>query len=183
MNKYTIKATEKKGNSLKTIIEAEDSNQAKEKFLEEYKEHWDFTKDSIDWIKRSKRYSYSIVGMGIFSLLGELYEGGRVEIYDRESKLPYSDSEGSYFMPKSSMNDFYKFFDDLETDFPIKLDFGSMEMLKQAVSDELGIPADKLNDKETMKEYREKKYQEYLESLDPKERERLKEEYGEMEIE
>jgi len=178
--RYTIKATNKKGNSLKTIVKAENEDMARLEFLKEYSDsHWKFNTNSIDWIKLSKRYTYSIVGMGIFSLLGEIYEGGRVEIYDRESNSPYSDSEGGYFMPKSSMNDFYKFFDDLETDFPIKLDFGSMEMLQQAVSEELDIPVDKLNDKKTMKKYREKKYQEYLKSLDPKERARLKELYGE----
>ena len=31
-----------------------------------------------------KRYSYTTVGYGIFSLMGEVYATGRIEIYDKE---------------------------------------------------------------------------------------------------
>ena len=111
--KYTVKATDKKGNSLKSIAEGNSEQEAIDNFLNEYEDtHWDFG-GKIDWIKESKRYTYSIVGMGIFSLLGKIYEGGRIEIWDRKSDSGYADSEASYFIAKSDFEAFYNFFKDL----------------------------------------------------------------------
>ena len=181
---YTIKAKEKStGNSLKTTIKAENEIQAWELFLADYKDSWDFESDDLVFVKPTKRYSYSIVGMGIFSLLSEFYEAGRVEIYDREDESGYAVDEASYFFPKSSMKEFYDFIDDLETDFPINLSFGNLNQCQKAVSEKLGIPVDKLNHKETMSKRRKQKNNEYLESLDPKERKRLTEKFGEWGVE
>ena len=181
--RYTIKATEVNGkSSMKTHIEGETEQIAIDNFFEEYSTHWDFG-GKIDWIKPSKRFSYSIVGMGVFSLLETVYSAGRVEIFDSEDESGYSVDEASYFVPKSSMDDFYKFIDDLETDFPMNLSFGNIEQCQKAVSEQLGIPVDKLNDKETKQKYYRQKNKEYLESLDPEERARLNEKFGESETE
>ena len=181
--KYTIKATEVSGkSSLKSFGEGETEQEAIDNFLKENSSHWDFG-GKIDWIKPSKRYSYSIVGMGVFSLLETVYSAGRVEIFDSEDESGYSVDEASYFVPKSSMDDFYKFIDDLETDFPMTLSFGNIEQCQKAVSEKLGIPVDKLNDKETKQKYYRQKYREYLELVDPEERARLNEKFGESETE
>ena len=182
MRYYTIQATNESGNSLKTCIGAESEEQAIKLFLDEYgyeNSHWVFTEKEIDWVRPSKRYTYSIVGMGIFSLLGKIYEGGRIEINDRKNDSGYPINEASYFIAKSDFEPFYKFFKDLETDYPIQLSFGSIEECQRAVSEKLDIPVDKLKDKETIKKFYYKEYQDYLKALDPKERQRLKQKFGE----
>jgi hypothetical protein len=110
---------------------------------------------------RTGRYYYSTVGYGIFSLLGERYRMGRVEIFDRQNDSGYQIDEGSYCMPFEAANQFEQFIENIETDLPINIEMGTMGQCRAAVAEELGIPEDKLNDAETKKEFYKKKNDDY----------------------
>ena len=110
---------------------------------------------------KSGRYSYYTVGYGVFSLLSERYRMGRIEIYDRENNSGYAIDEGSYCMPYDAASQFEDFIESLETDFPINIEIGSIEECRNAVSDDLGIHVDKLNDTETKRDFYKKKNDEY----------------------
>jgi hypothetical protein len=114
---------------------------------------------------RTGRYYYSTVGYGIFSLLGERYRMGRVEIFDRQNDSGYQIDEGSYCMPFDAANQFEQFIENIETDLPINIEIGTMGQCRAAVAEELGIPEDKLNDNETKREFYKKKNDEYAQSL------------------
>ena len=101
----------------------------------------------------SGRYYYSTVGYGVFSLLGERYRMGRVEIFDKENDSGYQVDEGSFCMPFVAANQFEDFMNTLQTDLPINIEIGSHNWCQEAVSEELGIPVDKLNDSDTKKAY------------------------------
>jgi hypothetical protein len=111
----------------------------------------------MDGVSNPGRYSYSTVGYGVFSLLGERYRMGRIEIFDRQSESGYAVDEGTYCMPFVAANQFEDFMESLETDLPINIEIGNHKWCQQAVSEELGIPVDKLNDTETKKEFYRKK--------------------------
>ena len=49
----------------------------------------------INGISNPGRYGYSTVGYGVFSLMGERYRIGRVEIFDRQNESGYAIDEGS----------------------------------------------------------------------------------------
>ena len=51
---------------------------------------------NMDESNRKGRYYYSTVGYGIFSLLGERYRMGRVEIFDKQNDSGYQVDEGVY---------------------------------------------------------------------------------------
>lgn len=112
---------------------------------------------NMDESNRSGRYYYSTVGYGVFSLLGERYRMGRVEIFDKQNDSGYQIDEGTYCMPFESANQFEQFIENIETDLPINIEIGSHKWCQQAVSEELGIPVDKLNDIDTKKEFYKKK--------------------------
>lgn len=103
----------------------------------------------VDGRSTTGRYSYHTVGYGVFSLLGEFYRMGRIEVFDKEEDTGYASSEGIYCMPFIAANQFEGFINTLRTDFPIQIEIGSVKECQHAVSEELSIPADKLNDKET----------------------------------
>ena len=119
----------------------------------------------LDGVSHSGRYYYSTVGYGVFSLLGERYRMGRVEIFDKQNDSGYQVDEGSYCMPFTSANQFEDFMNSLETDYPINIEIGSHKWCQEAVSEELGIPIDKLNDTETKKAYYKKQNDERSQSL------------------
>jgi hypothetical protein len=112
---------------------------------------------NMDETNRSGRYYYSTVGYGVFSLLGERYRMGRVEIFDRQNDSGYQVDEGVYCMPFEAANQFEQFIENIETDLPINIEMGTMAQCRAAVAEELGIPEDKLNDNETQKAYYKKK--------------------------
>jgi hypothetical protein len=114
---------------------------------------------------KSGRYYYSTVGYGIFSLMGEKYRMGRIEIFDRQSDSGYQIDEGIYCMPFEAANQFEQFIENIETDLPINIEIGTHEWCQQAVSEELGIPVDMLNDLETKKAYYRKKNDEEAQKL------------------
>jgi len=120
---------------------------------------------NMDESNRSGRYYYSTVGYGVFSLLGERYRMGRVEIFDRQNDSGYQVDEGVYCMPFEAANQFEQFIENIETDLPINIEMGTMAQCREAVAEELGIPEDKLNDTETKREFYKKKNDEYAQSL------------------
>ena len=120
---------------------------------------------NMDESNRKGRYYYSTVGYGVFSLLGERYRMGRVEIFDRQNDSGYQIDEGTYCMPFEAANQFEQFIENIETDLPINIEMGTFKQCKAAVAEELGIPEDKLNDAETQKEFYKKKNDEYAQSL------------------
>lgn len=115
---------------------------------------------NMDEVNRSGRYYYSTVGYGVFSLLGERYRMGRVEIFDKQNDSGYQIDEGSYCMPFEAANQFEQFIENIETDLPINIEIGTYKTCQSAVAEELGIPEDKLNDAETKKAFYKKKYDE-----------------------
>ena len=109
----------------------------------------------------SGRFSYHTVGYGVFSLLGEKYRMGRVEIFDKEDDSGYATSEGIYTMPHIAANQFEDFIGTLRTDLPINIEIGSHEWCVMECEKELGIEKGMLHDKETVKEYNKKKNDKY----------------------
>jgi hypothetical protein len=104
------------------------------------------------------RYSYSTVGYGVFSLMGERYRMGRIEIFDKQDDSGYAVSEGSYTMPFVSANQFEDFIESLETDLPINIQIGSYKWCAEECAKDLGFEkSEDLRDKEKIKEYYEKK--------------------------
>jgi len=112
---------------------------------------------NMDESNRKGRYYYSTVGYGVFSLLGERYRMGRVEIFDRQNDSGYQIDEGDYCMPFEAANQFEQFIENIETDLPINIEMGNMDQCRAAVAEDLGIPEDMLNDSDTKKNYYRKK--------------------------
>lgn len=100
-----------------------------------------------------KRFTYSTVGYGVFSLLGERYRMGRIEVFDQETDSGYQVHEGFYCMPFEAAEKFEEFIDSLETDLPIHFDIGSVEWCNKECAKELGIDEEKMNDLETRRKY------------------------------
>jgi hypothetical protein len=111
----------------------------------------------VNGVAKSGRYYYSTVGYGIFSLLGERYRMGRIEIFDKQNDTGYATDEGTYCMPFMAASQFEDFIESIETDLPINIEIGSHQWCQQAVAEDLGIPVDKLNDEETKRAYYRKK--------------------------
>ncbi len=111
----------------------------------------------VDGVSNPGRYYYSTVGYGVFSLLGERYRVGRVEIFDKQNDSGYAVDEGSYCMPFVAASQFEDFIESIQTDLPINIEIGSHKWCQDAVAEDLGIPVDKLNDTETKREYYRKK--------------------------
>jgi hypothetical protein len=120
---------------------------------------------NMDESNRKGRYYYSTVGYGVFSLLGERYRMGRIEIFDKQNDSGYQIDEGTYCMPFEAANQFEQFIENIETDLPINIEIGTHQACQNAVAEELGIPADMLNDMDTKKAYYRKKNDEYAQEL------------------
>jgi len=120
---------------------------------------------NMDESNRKGRYYYSTVGYGVFSLLGERYRMGRIEIFDKQNDSGYQIDEGTYCMPFEAANQFEQFIENIETDLPINIEIGTHQACQNAVAEEHGIPADMLNDMDTKKTYYRKKNDEYAQEL------------------
>jgi hypothetical protein len=111
---------------------------------------------------KPKRYYYSTVGYGVFSLFGEKYRMGRIEIFDREDGSGYPVSEGVYTMPHEAAAKFEDFIESLETDLPIYIDMGSQEWCSRECARELGFESSEdMRNPDKVKEYRKKKNDAY----------------------
>jgi hypothetical protein len=145
---------------LDNILRKADGKQlSNEELANELANYMEVNPDCVDinGKNRSGRYYYSTVGYGVFSLLGERYRMGRIEIFDKQNDSGYQVDEGTFCMPFESANQFECFMRTLETDLPINIEIGNHKWCQEAVAEELGIPVDKLNDIETKKEYYRKK--------------------------
>ena len=107
----------------------------------------------INGVSRKGRYAYSTVGYGVYSLLGERYRMGRIEVFDLECESGYAIHEGIYTMPFESANQFEDFIDSLQTDLPINIEIGSHEWCSRECAKDLGVEPDKMNDAETKKAF------------------------------
>ena len=104
------------------------------------------------------RFHYSTVGYGVFSLLGEKYRMGRIEIFDSQDESGYAVSEGIYTMPFVAASQFEDFMDSLETDLPINIEIGSHEWCEMECAKSLGFETpEEMRDPENVKEYNRKK--------------------------
>jgi hypothetical protein len=116
----------------------------------------------MNGVSHPGRFSYHTVGYGVFSLLGERYRMGRVEIFDREDESGYASDEGSYCMPFVAANQFEDFIESLQTDLPIEIKMGNFEYCVSECAKDLGFESsEEMRDPEKVKEYRRKKNDEY----------------------
>jgi len=116
----------------------------------------------MDGVSNPGRFYYSTVGYGVFSLMGEKYRMGRIEIFDKEDESGYAVSEGIYTMPFVSASQFEDFIESLETDLPINIEIGSHKWCEDECAKSLGFEnAEEMRDPEKVKEYRNKKNDEY----------------------
>ncbi len=149
--------------NIRRISERDNTELTDDKLADELANYMEVNPKCVDinGVSHSGRYYYSTVGYGVFSLIGEKYRMGRVEIFDRKNDSGYQIAEGSYCMPFVAASQFEDFIESLETDLPINIEIGSHSWCQEAVAEELGIPVDKLNDQDTKKEYYKKKNDEY----------------------
>ena len=103
------------------------------------------------------RFSYHTVGYGIFSLLGERYRMGRIEIFDNQNESGYAVSEGEYCMPFEAASKFEEFIEALTTDLPIQIGIGSVKWCTRECAIDLGVDPELMHDDETKKVYWRKK--------------------------
>ena len=112
----------------------------------------------MDGVSNPGRFSYSTVGYGVFSLLGEKYRMGRIEIFDNEDDSGYAVSEGTYTMPFVAANQFEDFIESLETDLPINIEIGSHQWCETECAKSLGFETvEEMRDPENVKAFRRKK--------------------------
>ncbi len=117
---------------------------------------------NMEGVSTPGRFSYSTVGYGVFSLLGEKYRMGRIEVFDREDESGYQVHEGIYTMPFESANQFEDFIDSLETDLPINIEIGSHNWCEEECAKTLGFEnSEAMRDPENVKKYRIMKNDEY----------------------
>ena len=108
------------------------------------------------------RFHYSTVGYGVFSLFGEKYRMGRIEIFDSQDESGYAVSEGIYTMPFVAASQFEDFIESLETDLPINIEIGSHQWCETECAKSLGFETvEEMRDPENIKAYQRKKNDEY----------------------
>jgi hypothetical protein len=107
------------------------------------------------------RFTYHTVGYGVFSLLGERYRMGRIEIFDNQDGCGYATAEGDYCMPFEAAAKFEEFIESLTTDLPIQIDIGSVAWCNRECAIDLGIDPELMHDNETKKAYYKQKNNKY----------------------
>jgi hypothetical protein len=116
----------------------------------------------MDGVSNPGRFYYSTVGYGVFSLMGEKYRMGRIEVFDSEDESGYAVSEGIFTMPFVASSQFEDFMNSLETDLPINIEIGSHGWCEKECAKSLGFETpEEMRDPEKVKEYRNKKNDEY----------------------
>jgi len=130
---------------------------SQEEFVEHLASYMETNPACVDMLGVSNpgRFSYSTVGYGIFSLFGEKYRMGRIEVHDRENESGYNVHEGIYAMPHVAGNQFEDFMDSLQTDLPIHIEIGSHEWCADECAKALGFENEEaMRDPEKVKAYR-----------------------------
>jgi len=107
------------------------------------------------------RFTYHTVGYGVFSLLGERYRMGRIEIFDNQDGCGYATAEGDYCMPFEAAAKFEEFIESLTTDLPIQIDIGSVAWCNRECAIDLGIDPELMHDDATKKTYYKQKNNKY----------------------
>lgn len=116
----------------------------------------------INGVSNRGRFHYSTVGYGVFSLLGEKYRMGRIEIFDSQDESGYAVSEGIYTMPFVAANQFEDFIESLETDLPINIEIGTHQWCETECAKSLGFESvEEMKNPEKVAEYRKNKNDEY----------------------
>ena len=116
----------------------------------------------VNGVARTGRYYYSTVGYGIFSLFGEKYRMGRIEIFDKENESGYQIDEGIYTLPHEVASQFEDFIESIETDLPIEIKIGSHEWCEEECAKSLGFTdSDQMREPEASAAYRRKKNDTY----------------------
>ena len=112
----------------------------------------------IHGVSHTGRFYYSTVGYGVFSLMGEKYRMGRIEIFDNQDESGYAVDEGIYTMPFVAANQFEDFIDSLETDLPINIEIGSHSWCESECAKSLGFEtAEEMNNPANVESYRKNK--------------------------
>jgi hypothetical protein len=112
----------------------------------------------IHGVSNPGRFYYSTVGYGVFSLMGEKYRMGRIEVFDSEDESGYAVSEGIYTMPHISASQFEDFMDSLETELPINIEIGSHAWCEKECAKSLGFETpEEMRDPEKVKAFQRKK--------------------------
>ena len=139
-------------------------NATDEQFVEKLCRYMEMNPACVDkdGVARSGRFYYSTVGYGVFSLLGERYRMGRIEIFDKEDESGYQINEGIYTMPFEAANQFEDFIESIETDLPINIEIGSHEWCERECAKDLGFDnVEDMRDKDKIAEYRKKQNDKY----------------------
>jgi hypothetical protein len=135
-----------------------------EEFANHLANYIEMNPSCIDLEGKAKRgrYYYSTVGYGVYSLFGERYQMGRIEVFDREDESGYQVHEGSYSLPFEIGSQFQDFIESIETDLPIEISIGSHKWCEEECAKSLGFKdAEEMRDPEKVKAYRKKKNDEY----------------------
>jgi len=112
----------------------------------------------VHGVSNRGRFYYSTVGYGVFSLMGEKYRMGRIEVFDSEDESGYAVSEGIYTMPHIAASQFEDFIDSLQTEHPINIEIGSHEWCETECAKSLGFETpEEMRDPEKVTEYRRNK--------------------------
>jgi hypothetical protein len=112
----------------------------------------------IHGVSNHGRFHYSTVGYGVFSLLGEKYRMGRIEVFDSEDESGYAVSEGIYTMPHVAASQFEDFMDSLETELPINIEIGSHSWCEKDCAKSLGFETpEEMRDPENVRAFQRKK--------------------------
>src|SRR5210317_1972146 len=112
----------------------------------------------MDGVSNPGRFYYSTVGYGVFSLMGEKYRMGRIEVFDSEDESGYAVSEGIFTMPFVAASQFEDFMNSLETDLPINIEIGSHKWCEDECAKSLGFETpEEMRDPEKIKAYQRKK--------------------------
>ena len=112
----------------------------------------------VHGVSDSGRFNYSTVGYGVFSLMGEKYRMGRIEVFDSEDESGYAVSEGIYTMPHIAASQFEDFMDSLETELPINIEIGSHTWCEKECAKSLGFETpEEMRDPENVRAFQRKK--------------------------
>ena len=112
----------------------------------------------IHGVSNPGRFYYSTVGYGVFSLMGEKYRMGRIEIFDSEDESGYAVSEGIYTMPHVAASQFEDFINALETELPINIEIGSHQWCEKECAKSLGFETpEEMRDPEKVRAFQRKK--------------------------
>jgi len=112
----------------------------------------------IHGVSNPGRFYYSTVGYGVFSLMGEKYRMGRIEVFDSEDESGYAVSEGIYTIPHVAASQFEDFMDSLETELPINIEIGSHSWCEKECAKSLGFETpEEMRDPEKVRAFQRKK--------------------------